>query len=245
MKKILLLLPLLALAKPAAAQHVEFSGRAGLGLLRFDGNGAAATTLAADQDNDGSTAGDFTINPVGKRAGFGFGASIRAQHVGGRGLLAALEVGYDRLQSQTDVTGYYPFYDTGFPPNAASGTTKLRVQSVPIFAGIGQRVGKAGAVQLDAVIGPEWAVLWGAREKGQGSYTTLGPAGTWQTDNAVQLTKKHDFRLRADLTAWYHRLGLTASYALGLTALRSESAYVSDEDARSRTLRLGVAYRLP
>ena len=96
------LLPLLILALPAAAQHVEFLGRAGVGLLRFGGNGAAATTLAADKDNDGSTAGDFTINPVGKRAGLGFGASIRAQYVGSRGLLAALEAGYDWQQSQQD-----------------------------------------------------------------------------------------------------------------------------------------------
>jgi len=249
MKVMLLLLPALCVT-PALAQNVEFSGRAGVNLLRFSGEGATASALAVDQDNSFSTPGDYTFNPCGKKLGAGFGASVRAQRVGQRGLLAAVEVGYDWLQSRTSVDRYYPFYDTGFAPNPATGTTQLRVQQASVFAGIGQRFGKGrGAVQFDVAVGPEWAVLFGVREKGQGTYSTLGPDEAWQTDNAIRLARKQDVRLRADFTAWCHRLGLTASYAVGLTNHQDDFRYdfagiYPNGAVYSRTLRLGLAYRL-
>ncbi len=252
-KPLLLLLLAVGPAAPALAQHLELSGRAAPSLACFAGAGTRAAATVRGNFFDASPNGR-TNNPYGQRLGVGFGASVRAQHVGRRGLLAALEGGYNQAASRADVRTYdgTPLFYLGPAPltEVADGTTRLRMRAVPVFAGVGQRLGGTGAVQVDALVGPEWAVLLAAHEAGQGTHGgPFSPAGTaWQTDAPHPLARRHDWRLRADLTAWYRRLGLTASYALGLTDLRDAladvPAYEVPGPVHSRTLRVGLAYRV-
>ncbi|AMJ64126.1 hypothetical protein [Hymenobacter sp. PAMC 26628] len=255
MKHLLLfLLPAALLTAPALAQHTEFSGRAALGLSCFAGAGTTADATVQGAFLDAGTTG-YTTSPYGRLLGAGFGAGLRAQHVGRRGRLAALEIGYDQSYSRAQVR-LYDFtpanYVGPFPlTEAATGTSRLRMQAVPVFAGLGQRFGGEGALQFDAMVGPEWAFLLAAHEAGQGTHGGgINPVGTaWQSAASHPLAERHDWRLRADLTAWYHRLGLTANYALGLTNLRDAladvPAYYIAGPVHSRTLRLGAVYRLP
>jgi hypothetical protein len=253
MKTSLLWLFPVLLATPALAQRTEFSGQVHLGLFRFAGTGTQrATTINKDFSEPASPAA-YAPNPYGSSWGAGVGASVRAQHVGARGLLAALDLGYDYSRSRAAVTRFDvtpPGYvGPAALTEAATGMAHLRVPQLAGFAGFGQRL-SYGDVQLDALAGPELAVLLAARETGDGTHGgTYNPVSTaWTLDTPYTLAHQLDWRLRADVTAWYHRLGLTASYAWGLTNLQNALADVPDYETNgavhSRTLRFGMAYRL-
>ncbi|WP_375415920.1 hypothetical protein [uncultured Hymenobacter sp.] len=238
MTKPLLLGLLLALAGPAAAQHTELIGRAGLGLLRFDGRDAArVSTVNYGGDFE---EGGYTNNPYGRRLGTGFGLAARGPRVGPRRGLVALEVGYDWLRSRTDIA-YVDYFDQfGIARYAATGTTHLLTNHIGAFLGLGRRFGlKSKNINLDVLAGPEAAFVVVLYEKGSG---TFNGAARWRTDRPRNGATA-DVRLRADLTAWHRRLGLTASYSHGLSNYRRNLDGL-DQQLYSRVLRLGLAYRL-
>jgi hypothetical protein len=77
-------------------------------------------------------------------------------------------------------------------------------------------------------------------EKGSGTYD----GGTaWATDRKNRGRNLVDARLRADATAWRNRLGFNASYSVGFINYQGGLVGGSRE-VYSRTLRLGLAYRL-
>lgn len=239
MKKHFLLLPLLALAVPAAAQHVEVIGRAGLGLFKFGGKSAQSTSSV---NYYSGTGGGYTNSPYGSRVGTGFALGGRVQRVGGRNGLLALDLGYEWLRSRTNITELYysPYsyssYRGAYP---AEGSTVLQTQNLTAFPGLGRRF-QVSVVELDALIGPELAYIFGFREKGSGTYN----GGTaWTTDQRHRAFNRFDARLRADATAWYHRVGANASYSYGIINYQGGLIGASPE-VYSRTLRLGLAYRL-
>ena len=242
------------LATPALAQRTEFSGQVHLGLFRFAGNGTQrATTINKDFSEPASPAA-YAPNPYGSSWGTGVGASVRAQYVGEKSWLAALNLGYDDARSRAAVMRFDvtpPGYVGPSPITvAATGAAHLRVTQLTGFAGFGRRLGH-GRVQVDALAGPEGAVLLAARETGSGTHDdAFSKAGTaWTIDTPYPVAHQLDWRVRADATAWYQRWGLAATYAWGLTDLRNALADVPDYETNgavhSRTLRFGLAYRLP
>lgn len=238
MKKHFLLLPLLALAAPAAAQHTELMGRAGLGLMQFGGKSAAATSHVNYTNVNGFQAG-YTNSPYGSRLGAGFALGARAQRVGSRSGLLALDFGFEQLQSRTaiEIVDYYN--GTSNTPRPATGTTSLQTRNLTAFLGVGHRFSVSG-VALDVLAGPELAYAFGFHEKGRGTYDG---AMAWATDVNAREFNRFDARLRADATAWYHRVGFNASYSYGVINYQSGLLGASPE-VYSRTLRLGLAYRL-
>lgn len=244
MRKQFLLGPLLALALPAAAQHTELIGRAGLGLFRFGGRAAARVAGVSYYDDYFDGPGGSGYSPYGRRLGAGFTLGGRGQRVGRRNGLAALEVGYDWLRSRmaVDLVSYSPaIYSSRGPVGyAADGTVQLRTQHLTAFLGLGHRF-QVAAAELDLLAGPEVAYVFGGREQGNGTYNG-GTPWTINQDNRGSFNRA-DARLRADLTAWYQRVGLTASYAHGLINYQGGLVGASRE-VYSRTLRLGLAYRL-
>ena len=89
-------------------------------------------------------------------------------------------------------------------------------------------------------VGPEVAYVFDFREKGSGSYDGNHTWATYQRDRA---DNRFDARLRAEATAWYHRVGFNASYSHGFINYRGGLMGGSPE-AYARILRLGLAYRL-
>ena len=121
----------------------------------------------------------------------------------------------------------------------ATGNTLLtsRFVNTHLFAG---RRFVLGAVNLDATVGPELALLRGQREKGEAtsSGTTIRTDRNRYTDTTDDL-----LRARANLTAYYQRLGLSVGYSYGL--LDQKRGYVGGtNDLSSQMLRVGLAYRL-
>lgn len=96
----LLLVPLLALAAPAAAQHTELIGRVGASFSQYRGSGTEATSFVNYRSYAGSERG-YTNNPYGSRLGTGFALGGRVQRVGRRRGLLAFDLGYDWARSRT------------------------------------------------------------------------------------------------------------------------------------------------
>ena len=242
MKKLLLFAPLLALAAPAAAQHTEIIARAGLGLMCFGGQSAIGNGSVNYTSFSGLSSGygsGYTNSPYGSRLGAGFALGARVQRVGQRKGLLAFDAGYEWLQSRTSVT-VVNFYDgASNTPRAAQGTTYLQTKNVTGFLGIGHRF-ELPAVSLDVLAGPEMAWIFGFHEKGSG---TFDGSQAWATNLDRTSSVSAYARLRADATAWFHRVGATVSYSHGFVNYQGGLVGGSRE-VYSRTLRLGLAYRL-
>lgn len=238
MKKQLFLLPLLALAQPVAAQHTELVGRFGLGLFQFAGPDAEATSFINYSNFRGYDSG-YTNSPFGSRLGTGFALGGRVQRVGRRQGLLAFDLGYDWLRSRLAITDLY--YSAGYSNQryAAAGTTYLRTQNLTAFLGLGHRF-RLATLRLDVLAGPELAGIFSVREKGSGTYNG---SSAWATDLDRGLSFPFDARLRADATVWQRRMGFNASYSVGFANYQSGLAGASPK-VYSRTLRLGLAYRL-
>ena len=241
MKKYFLLLPLLTLAIPAAAQRTEIIGRAGLGLFKFGGTSAEGTSFINYSNNFGEPNG-YTNNPYSSRFGTGGALGARAQHVGQKNGLLAFDLGYEWLRSRTTITQLYysPALTSSFMgAYSADGSTDLATQNITAFLGLGHRF-QVGMVEIDALAGPEVAYVFGFREKGSGTYN--GNLN-WTTDQPNRAFNRFDARLRADATAWYHRVGFNASYSYGFINYNG-SLMGGSSEAYARILRLGLAYRL-
>jgi hypothetical protein len=239
MKHYLLAVPALLLAVPVLGQTIEFSGRATAGFSKF-GGGTATTTTPVVTTNDGTSESSRAFNPYGNKIGTGFGVSVRAQRVGKAGLLTALDLGFDWMQARADVSSIYYNSPTGSATRTASGTVRLYTPAVTAFGGVGWRL--AGQkLALDALVGPELAYAFNAREKGDGSSTVNGG---WTSDVTRTPDARLDFRLRGDLTIWRDRAGLTFSYSNGFANYQPASATTTSPDASVRLLRVGLAYRL-
>lgn len=239
MKKVLYLLPLLALARPVLAQHTELIGRAGGNLAWFGGRDAAAATLINYSSYQGRTYG-YTNNPYGSHVGAGFGLGGRVLRVTRPGVLLAFDLGYDWQQARGHVTSL-SYYDETYVAQRqfnANGYNVYRTQNVSGFLGVGYRLVLPG-VALDALAGPELAGVFGGHDTGNGTFN----GRDWSVDDHRNPSYPLDARLRADLTLWHNRTGLTASYSHGFVNYQGSLVGGSSE-VYSRTLRLGLAYRL-
>lgn len=237
--RLLCLLPLLAGARLAAAQHTEFIGRAGLNLSRFVGSNASSESFVNYSTYRGVSQA-YVNNPYGRQLGLGAGVGGRLLHVGRHPLLLALDLAYDYQRARTTIT-HLSYYDgqrnTDF---AADGHNYLVSQHVSLFLALGYRL-RLGATSLDLLAGPELAALFGKREAGQGTYAN-GQA--WASSNSRAGGLPFDGLLRTDLTVWRGRWGLNGSYAWGSANYQAGLVGGGPYEAYDRSLRLGVAYRL-
>jgi hypothetical protein len=233
-----LLLPLLALALPAVAQHTELIGRAGAGLMQFGGASAVGTSFVNYATDYG-----YTNSPYGSKLGTGFALGGRVQRVGGKGGLLVLDLGYESLRSRTAVTSV--FYSSSMLSSyvatySANGSTNLQSQALTALLGLGHRF-SVGNVEVDAVVGPELAYITSLREKGSGTYDG---GKTWTTSLERGSRAVLDPRLRADATVWCHQFGFSASYSYGFRNYLGGMLGGASPEAYARVLRLGLAYRL-
>jgi hypothetical protein len=241
MKNSLLFLSLLALAGPAAAQHTELIGRAGLGLAKFGGPSATTTSHVNYEDLAGHQTG-YTNNPYGAEWGTGFGLGGRVQRVSRSGLLLAFDLGYDWSRSRTTITTVDLYDGIANTPRPADGTAYLHSQSLTGFVALGYQL-RLAAARLDILAGPELAYVSEVNERGNGTYDG---GRVWSTamSRSSAGAPSPDMRLRAEATVWYQRLGFNTSYSYGLLTYERNMIGGRAPKVYARTLRLGLAYRL-
>lgn len=246
MKKYVYLLPLLALARPACAQHIEFVERAGPNLSWYSGRDASRNSFI-NRSSDGGVykGGAYTNSPYGTHAGLGLGLGLRTLYVGKRAGLLALDLGYDWQRTRTDIVAVNNVdwsWQTQTATQAqytADGETFLHSQNISLFAGYGHRFGK-GTWHFDVLAGPEITAIFGGRESGEGTFNN---GRVWLTD-VRRSSFGLDGRLRGDLTAWHGRAGLNASYSGGLISAQSGLVGGPVRQSFGQVMRFGIAYRL-
>jgi hypothetical protein len=246
MKKYVYLLPLLALVRPACAQHIEIVERAAPNLSWYSGPDASGTSFI-NRSSDGGVykGGAYTNSPYGKHAGLGLGLGLRALRVGKRAGLLVVDLGYDWQRTRTDIVAVsnvdwsWQTQTATQAQYAADGETFLHSQNISLFAGYGHRFGE-GIWHLDVLAGPELTAIVGSRESGEGTFNN---GRTWLTDTR-RTSLGLDGRLRSDLTAWRGRAGLNASYSTGLISAQSGLVGGPVRQSFGQVVRFGIAYRL-
>ena len=241
MKKLFLLGLLTLLAGPAAAQHTELLGRAGLGLLHFGGRDAAATSHVNYYRENGREGG-HTNNPYGQQAGLGFSLGVRVQRVGRRQGLLAFDFGYDQVRSRTDVD-VVDFYDgQSNTARPATGTDYLHQKSLTALLAVGRRFALSPVTTIDVLASQEAEYVFDLQERGEG---TFDGSTAWSTRTERSFSSSPiNMRLRADITLWYQRVGLTASYSHGFSNYLAGLLGGTTPEVYAHTLRLGGVYRL-
>lgn len=230
----LLLAALLALAVTRAqAQRTEFSARLSGNIFWFGGSGAPTRSAVME----GSFI-PYTFNPYGGGAGVGYGLGLRAQRVTKSGLLLAGELGLERVHNHIAIDSMQRIDFNSFPwglyAESASGSTRFITGFATAYGGLGQRL-RVGKLALDLLAGPEASLRVGAHEVG---YAVSESGQVASPDRRIRGWLPLDARLRAEANLWRGHLGLQASYSHGL------QSYYTNAPTYSRTLRLGLAYRL-
>lgn len=238
MKHLLLLaLSLGSYVATAQAQSTEFTLHATSGYFGYRGKSATGTSFINNADI--APQSGYTNNPYGNRFTLSYGGAGQVQRITSHRLVLGAQVGYEWLRSRVEINEYYASYSLSQPPMPATGHTILNSRFINTHLFAGHRFA-LGPVSLDATVGPELALLRGRREKGEasGGGTTIRTNRTRHTSVTTDL-----LRARANLTAYYQRLGLSVGYSSGL--LDQKRGYVGGtNDLYSQMLRVGLAYQL-
>ncbi|WP_162052351.1 hypothetical protein [Pontibacter pamirensis] len=237
MKAVKSLFVCLICATAAYGQKVEVAGQLNSGLAKFGGESAASTTtmhsLGANRF--------FTLNPYGSRFASSYGMSVQVQRVTRANFLLGAQAGAEVLRNRVHIDGVYvygPVYSSFIEYREASGKTILRNDFINLYPYFGYRV-KAGAVDLDFNVGPELGIGLKSGVKGEATAAD----GAVYTANFERSDPETDIRARVGVTAYCRHVGLSASYAHGITNyLRGYDG--SNPEVYARVFRLGLLYRL-
>ncbi|MCC3157462.1 hypothetical protein LJ737_09440 [Hymenobacter sp. 15J16-1T3B] len=227
----LLLAAALGLSSGAQAQTWESAALLTSTGFNFRGASAARESMINVRSNSSN---GYTNNPYGALPGVAYGAALQQQRVTRGKVLFGLQAGYERLRSRVNNV---LVWSGGDVLEEARGHTNLIHDFVNVHPYAGRRFG-LGPLSLDAAAGLDLGLLLHCQEKGFA--TTSAQRFTTDLERGQPGL---DTRLRLDLTGYYHRVGLAASYSHGLTNYRSGWVGGANE-AYSQVWRLGVVYRL-
>jgi hypothetical protein len=234
MKKLLLTVLPFCFATQLFAQNIETSFALHTGLMHFAGPSATSSTAINEGMTNTSTL-NYTNNPYGSKTEFGFGIDLQSQLVTKKQFIAGLQVGTEILKSKVDITGInrgaLPF------PSKAQGSTNINNTYINLNPYIGYRL-PLPKVKLDILAGMELGYITSSYEKGSAKEDN---GATYKT-NRDRKTVTVDNRLKFGLVARYDRIGLTASYAHGLTNYLGSMVGGINPNAHTEVIRIGVSF---
>jgi len=232
MKKLYLLLAVCGWTTLANAQKLEIAAQLNSGVSKFGGASAESSSfiLVSDVANSGS----YTNNPYGRRFGFNYGAGIQLQLVTDQRLLLGTQVAVEQLQSRVNINGIYGFRSN----NQAEGHTTLQNSFLNLQPYAGRRLYLHG-IEMDLTLGTDIGLCHNSTEHGKAT----DAYGNSVTTSTQRSKPKIDFRPRLGIAAYRNHMGLTLSYAHGLTNYTSGYDGANSE-VYARVLRFGILYRL-
>lgn len=248
MKAFTLTLSLFFILTSLYAQKIEFSVQANSGFFRYAGKSATAESYIHQAP---PKIANYTNNPYGSKNGFGYGAGLQGQFVSKNGFIAGFQAGYEELKSKVDITGillysteYLYLSNTNYvasPPVNAKGETYLKNKFINVSPYVGYRI-NLKKMKLDLMPGVDLGFGLSTYENGKAT-TTDGSNTTIQTDLKRDKAPT-DIRLKFAAALVYNRIGLTASYAHGLTNYQGNIIGDANFEAHSELMRFGVSYKL-
>ncbi|TGE22411.1 hypothetical protein E5K00_19415 [Hymenobacter aquaticus] len=246
MKKITLLFLGLLAAELGYAQTTEVSLHLTSGLSNFRGKNATETTAIMVPDNEAVppykylyTLMDvpYAADPFGKKLGVSYGAAAQVQHVTARHLVFGAQGGYEVLRSRTPIFVVFDKHDFGL---SAKGHATLANSFINLHPFVGYRLTR-GPLDYDLTVGPEIGLLQRSHETAEATLTDFKDAA--YTTDLERSQRKVDVRARLNATVYYHRLGFSLGYSLGLSKYRPDYAS-SSEQLYSQVFRTGISYRI-
>ncbi|QHS56152.1 PorT family protein [Mucilaginibacter sp. 14171R-50] len=204
MKKLLFSVLFYFITTQLFAQATEFSFGVNGGLMHFSGSTATSTSAI----NEGVV--NYTNNPYGSKNGLGYGIYIQGQYITVSKFILGLQLGTDNLNSKVTITeinrSAVPF------PIKATGSSAVNAHYLNANPYAGMRFVLSN-IKLDITAGLEFAYVADAYDEGEAknSYGTK-----YKTNNDIKNINM-DTRLKLGVAAHYDRLGITLSYAHGLS----------------------------
>jgi hypothetical protein len=234
MKKLLLTALSFFFVTQLLAQKIETSFALHTGLMHFAGPSATSSTAINKGFTNTSTL-NYTNNPYGSKNGFGFGIDIQAQLVTKNQFIAGLQIGTEILKSKVDITG---INNGATPvPSKAEGSTNINNHYINLNPYIGYRL-PLPKVKLDILTGLELGYITSSNEKGSAKADN---GATYKTNRDTK-TVSVDNRLKFGLAAHYDRVGLTATYAHGLTNYLGSMIGSVNPSAHTEVIRIGISF---
>ena len=220
------------------AQYSELSAQLGSGLFSFRGSQVVQESFfnivrEASPANVGSAS--YTNDRWSSRSSFSWGMSMQAQHVSKNNFIKGFQLAYESLATKTTIVGgsdfgrFIPFQE---------GQSVFTYDYINLHPFVGQRFGNR-QLSLDITIGLDAAMGLYNWEKGKGTTTANELYLTYHKYSIPGL----DVRPRVDAIGYYGRVGLSISYAHGLTSYSNSLVGVSVATITSQLWRIGVIYR--
>lgn len=237
MKKVYLLLLALGSATLSFGQKVEFGLQLNAGASVFAGESASETSAITVADAGPTSF--YTHNPFGSKPSPAFGASLQLQRVGEGGFILGAQAGVEQLRSMVKINKAYVADGNALPTEQeADGESTVKADFIQFQPYLGWRLLR-GSFDLDLTVGTD--VGFGRKMQSEGE-ATLEDGSSYET--AYDFSKpRTDFRPRVGLTLYRGHIGLSASYAHGLTNYKSEWDG-NNPELFLRAARLGLLFRL-
>ncbi|MEJ8756769.1 outer membrane beta-barrel protein [Pontibacter sp. H259] len=231
MKLVFTLALCLACAGVANAQKTEVAIQLNSSASWFGGNAAEKSTYIDVSD---TSPHKMLGNPYGTDAAIGYGLNLQLQRVTNYNLLLGMQLGTEQLRSEVGINRI-----TGFRQTAeATGEATLKLNAITAQPYFGWRL-TTKLVDLDLTAGVDASYIIKSKYKGEATDADGNNISIYREQSKKEL----DFRPRVGVTAYKNKLGLSISYAHGLTNYRADWDG-SNLELYSRVFRLGLLYRL-
>lgn len=237
MKKVFLFLLALGSATLSFGQKVEFGLQLNAGASAFAGESASETSAITVAD--WGSVSFYTHSPFGSKPNLALGASLQLQRVSESGFILGAQAGIEQMRSLVKINKAYVADGNQVPTEQeADGKSTMIADFFQFQPYLGWRLLR-GSVDLDLTLGTD--VGFGRKMQSEGE-ATLDDGSSYTT--AYDFSKpKTDFRPRIGLTLYRGHVGVSASYAHGLTNYKSEWDG-NNPELFLRAARLGLVFRL-
>ncbi|TXK47571.1 hypothetical protein FVR03_09265 [Pontibacter qinzhouensis] len=239
MKKVMLLAVSLVAFSTAFAQKTEFSLQANTGVYRFSGSSAESSTTV--QYITQQSGWNYTHNPHGNKLTLSLGVAGQVQRVTRGNVVLGLQAGAEFLQSKVNITGAYSFWhmaNSSLTYVAADGRSFFQHKFINVHPFLGRRL-SVGPIAVDVTAGSDIGFCLQSTDNAKLKVAN----GEELAFKAERDKPSVDLRPRVGVTGYFRHIGVTASYAHGLTNYLG-SYDGGNPEAYARVLRLGLLYRL-
>ena len=235
MQKIALLTLLFCVPILGFGQKTEYSVQVNSGLFRFGGESATKTSdLILGSGQPGI---NYTHNPYGKKVGLCYGLAAQVQKVNSKNFIYGLQAGYETLRSKVALKYAYSLVNYAMPIQV-SGKTILRHNFINANPFVGKRF-VLNNISLDFNAGLDFGYCLKSHEKGKATDNN----GQTYTSDRERDKPGLDTRGRLGLAAYYHQIGFTAGYSVGLKNYTPALEGLNRANY-ARLIRFGLAYRI-
>ncbi|MCP2044045.1 hypothetical protein [Pontibacter sp. HSC-36F09] len=182
--------------------------------------------------------GHYTNTPYGSRYSLTYGVGVQTQLITEKSFIIGAQVTAEQLRSNVEILSVFRAEPSSVNAYSGEGKTVLKANFLNLQPYMGKRL-RANNLYLDLTLGTDIGFNQKLQEKGE---VTLYDGSKYET-NRERSKPGIDLRPRLGMTAWGKHVGLSLSYAHGLTNYQANMDG-GNSKVYIRAMRLGLLYRL-